>query len=147
MKRFIIFLFLTTLFTSMTFAQDEFFEKYSDKKGVSVTFISKSMFSRMSGGKVEGGKLKDIEWVRVLSVENRAMVAQVKADVLNEFSSSNGYEEQMRVQENGETTIIKRFVSKKKQCVLLLVVYDSLSIEVVMIAGKDLSISDIRKVK
>ena len=40
MKRFIIFLFLTTLFTSMTFAQDEFFEKYSDKKGVSVTFIS-----------------------------------------------------------------------------------------------------------
>lgn len=156
MKQIIITI-LFALFATTSYAQkelDTFFGKYEGKQNVEVTFISKEMLKAMAkNGKSLGKGAKQIDGLRILETENKSLVSTIKEEALNTFSNSAGYKDLMRMNDGGETTIIrqKRHISKKSgnsnKSTFVLINYSESSINVVGISGTDLELNDIQKMK
>lgn len=124
MKRIYIITLLLSLCSLFTYAQDSFFDKYADMDGVTSVYISKAMLSMMPDMKTEGvnigGVASKLDNIQILSCEKPAIIAKLKKET--EFiNPKNGYEELMRINDEGEKTTIylKHDKSGKKEFVLL----------------------------
>lgn len=124
MKRIYIITLLLSLCSLFTYAQDSFFDKFADMDGVTSVYISKAMLSMMPDMKTEGvnigGVASKLDNIQILSCEKPAIIAKLKKET--EFiNPKNGYEELMRINDEGEKTTIylKHDQSGKKEFVLL----------------------------
>lgn len=115
MKRSYIITLLLSLCSLFTYAQDSYFDKYADMEGISSVYISKAMLNLMPNMKAEGinigevaGKLDNIQ---ILSTEKPGLIESLKKETAH-ISKNNGYEELMRINDEGERTTI--FLKQKK---------------------------------
>lgn len=124
MKRIYIITLLLSLCSLFTYAQDSFFDKFADMDGVTSVYISKAMLSMMPDMKTEGvnigGVASKLDNIQILSCEKPAIIAKLKKET-GFINPKNGYEELMRINDEGEKTTIylKHDKSGKKEFVLL----------------------------
>ncbi len=123
MKRTYIITLLLSLCSLVGYAQDSLFDKFSDMEGVSSVYISKTLLSMMPDVEADGidiGKIANkLESIQILSCEKPALIDQLRKETAF-ISPKNGYEELMRVKEDGELTTIylKKLKSDLKEFVL-----------------------------
>ena len=124
MKRTYIITLLLSLCSLFTYAQDSFFDKFADMDGVTSVYISKAMLSLMPDMKTEGVNIGEVasklDNIQILSCEKPDIIAKLKKETAF-ISPKNGYEELMRINDEGEKTIIylKRNKNKEKEFVLM----------------------------
>ncbi len=138
MKRLFITLVATLLVALTLPAQENVFEKYADTEGVTTVYISKKMFNMMKDVKSEdlnlgtlSGKINDMQ---ILTCEDKGTVAKLRKDIAY-ISPDNGYEELMRVREEGERITIYAKEGKKENEYILLV-DDSEELVLIQINGQ-----------
>lgn len=124
MKRTYIITLLLSLCSLFTYAQDSFFDKFADMDGVTSVYISKAMLSMIPDMQTEGvnisGVASKLDNIQILSCEKPAVIAKLKKET--EFiNPKNGYEELIRINDEGEKTTIylKQDKNGKKEFVLL----------------------------
>lgn len=138
MKRLFITLVATLLVALTLPAQENVFEKYADTEGVTTVYISKKMFNMMKDVKSEdlnlgtlSGKINDMQ---ILTCEDKDTVAKLRKDIAY-ISPDNGYEELMRVREEGERITIYA-KERKKENEYILLVDDSEELVLIQINGQ-----------
>lgn len=138
MKRLFITLVATLLVALTLPAQENVFEKYADTEGVTTVYISKKMFNMMKDVKSEdlnlgtlSGKINDMQ---ILTCEDKDTSAKLRKDIAY-ISPDNGYEELMRVREEGERITIYAKEGKKENEYILLV-DDSEELVLIQINGQ-----------
>lgn len=149
MKRIYIFSLLLTLSTFICQAQQSFFDKYAEMDGVSSVYITKSMlkmFPSMSGkinGVDVGNLASKLENIQILSADEPNIIEQLRKDT-EHISTKNGYEELMRVRDDGDKTTIY-FKEKKKNSEFILITDEGNEFTIVSIIGGDLTLKDIQE--
>ena len=124
MKRTYIIILLFSLCSLFMYAQDSRFDKFADMEEVTSVYISKAMLSLMPDMKTEeiyiGELASKLDNIQILNCEKASVTAQIKKDI-SYISPKNGYEELMRINDEGEKTIIylKRNKNKEKEFVLM----------------------------
>ena len=124
MKRTYIITLLLSLCSLFTYAQDSYFDKFADMEGVSSVYISKAMLSLMPNMQADGINIGEVasklDNIQILSSEKPEIIAKLRKETAF-INPKNGYEELMRINDDGEKTIIylKRNKSGKKEFVLL----------------------------
>lgn len=138
MKRLFITLVATLLVALTLPAQENVFEKYADTEGVTTVYISKKMFNMMKDVKSEdlnlgtlSGKINDMQ---ILTCEDKDTAAKLRKDIAY-ISPDNGYEELMRVREEGERITIYA-KERKKENEYILLVDDSEELVLIQINGQ-----------
>ena len=126
-------------------AQKEVFQKYQDKDGVMTVHVPKFLMNIAGRFDREAKKLTDrVSEIRVLACENNNMARKIKQDALAAYRSQ-GYEEMLRVKEDGEQIIIyQRTLKGGKSEFALLAEDDELAI--INITGR-LSIDEVRAIE
>ena len=148
MKRINILVILATVFSLFAQAQQSFFDKYAEMEGVTSVYISKSMLSLLPNvnstinGIHIGNIASRLDNIQILSSDESAIISKLRKETAD-INTQNGYEELMRVRENGEKTTIylKDKKGKKKEFVLLVDEKDELTI--ISIVG-DLTLQEIQ---
>ena len=149
MKRIYIFSLLLTLSTFICQAQQSFFDKYAEMDGVSSVYITKSMlkmFPSMSGkinGVDVGNLASKLENIQILSADEPNIIEQLRKDTKH-ISTKNGYEELLRVRDDGDKTTIY-FKEKKKNSEFILITDEGNEFTIVSIIGGDLTLKDIQE--
>ena len=111
MKRIYILALLTTVFSLFAQAQQSFFDKYAEMEGVTSVYISKSMLGLLpdADSTVNGIHIGNIasrlDNIQILSSDESAIISKLRKETAD-INTKNGYEELMRVRENGEKTTI-----------------------------------------
>lgn len=124
MKRSYIITLLLSFCSLFTYAQDSFFDKFSEIEGTTSVYISKSMLSMIPNMQTEGINLnhviKKLENIIIINCEQPAVIAKLNKE-LQYISPKNDYEELMRINDAGEKTTIymKQGKTGKKEYVLL----------------------------
>ena len=126
MKRIYILAILATVFSLFAQAQQSFFDKYAEMEGVTSVYITKSMLNLLPNmsGSINGvniGKFASrLDNIQILSSDEPAIISKLRKETAD-INTKNGYEELMRVREDGEKTTIyfKDKKGKKKEFVLL----------------------------
>ena len=130
---------LLSLCSLFTYAQDSFFDKYADMEGVTSVYISKAMLSLMPDMKAEGvniGKMASkLDNIQILSCEKASVIAQIK----------NGYEELMRINDEGEKTTIFLKHDKEKQKEFVLLSEEQNELTIIIITG-NLTLQEIQSI-
>ena len=148
MKRTYIISLLITICSLCGYGQESFFDKYAEMNGVTSVYITKSMLSLFPKGqtKVNGINIGDISTrlnnIQILSSDKPEIIAKLRKET-SEFNTRNGYEELMRVREDGtKTTIYFKDKGKElKEFILLADEKDEFTI--ISIAG-DLTLQEIQ---
>ena len=148
MKRIYILAILATVFSLFAQAQQSFFDKYAEMEGVTSVYISKSMLSLLPSvdstvnGIHIGNIASRLDNIQILSCEESDAANQLRKET-SHINPKNGYEELMRVRENGEKTTIyfKDKKGQKKEFVLLVDEKDEFTI--ISIVG-DLTLQEIQ---
>lgn len=117
---------MATLCSVCSYGQQSFFDKYAEMDGVTSVYITKSMLSLFPKGQtnVNGINIGDIasrlDNIQILSTDEQPIVDKLRKET-SHINTRNGYEELMRVREDGEKTTIYFKDSKKdkKEFVLL----------------------------
>lgn len=123
MKRTYIITLLLSLCSFVGYAQDSLFDKFSEMEGISSVYISKTMLSMMPDVEADGiqiGKIANkLESIQILSCEKPALIDQLRKETAF-ISPKNGYEELMRMKEDGEriNIYLKELKSGQKEFVL-----------------------------
>ena len=147
MKRLYLTLIILT-FAIAGFAQDEFFNKYEGKPNVDVVFISKNMLAAIEKkGNSKSNGSKQFEALRIMEVNNKSLIPAIKEDALKSFSNSDGYEDLMKLNESGETTIIRQKKLKNSHSVFVLINYSENTLNVLALTGKGIQLNDIKKMR
>ena len=126
MIRTLIIAIMATLCSVCSYGQQSFFDKYAEMDGVTSVYITKSMLSLFPKGQtnVNGINIGDIasrlDNIQILSTDEQPIVDKLRKET-SHINTRNGYEELMRVREDGEKTTIYFKDSKKdkKEFVLL----------------------------
>ena len=126
MIRTLIIAIMATLCSVCSYGQQSFFDKYAEMDGVTSVYISKSMLSLFPKGQtnVNGINIGDIasrlDNIQILSADEEPIVDKLRKET-SHINTRNGYEELMRVREDGEKTTIyfKDGKKDKKEFVLL----------------------------
>ena len=126
MIRTLIIAIMATLCSVCSYGQQSFFDKYAEMDGVTSVYISKSMLSLIPKGQtnVNGINIGDIasrlDNIQILSADEQPIVDKLRKET-SHINTRNGYEELMRVREDGEKTTIyfKDGKKDKKEFVLL----------------------------
>ena len=126
MIRTLIIAIMATLCSVCSYGQQSFFDKYAEMDGVTSVYISKSMLSLFPKGQtnVNGINIGDIasrlDNIQILSADEQPIVDKLRKET-SDINTRNGYEELMRVREDGEKTTIyfKDGKKDKKEFVLL----------------------------
>lgn len=113
-------------------AQESFFEKFADRKGVTSVYISKRMFGMMKNIDSENINLANvagkINSMQILTCENKSVADELRKETAH-IKPENGYEELIRVREEGErVTIYVKEGSKENEYVLLIDEQDEFTI-------------------
>ncbi len=148
MKRTYIITLLMTLCSVCSYGQQSFFDKYAEMDGVTSVYISKSMLSLFPKGQtnVNGINIGDIasrlDNIQILSADEQPVVDKLRKET-SHINTRNGYEELMRVREDGEKTTIyfKDGKKDKKEFLLLQDAKDEFTI--ISIVG-DLTLQEIQ---
>ena len=148
MKRINILAILATVFSLFAQAQQSFFDKYAEMEGVTSVYISKNMLSLLPNvnstvnGIHIGNIASRLDNIHILSSDESAIISKLRKETAD-INTQNGYEELMRVRENGEKTTIyfKDQKGKKKEFVLLVDEKDEFTI--ISIVG-DLTLKEIQ---
>ena len=113
-------------------AQESFFEKFADRKGVTSVYISKRMFGMMKN--IDSGNINlanvagKINSMQILTCENKSGADELRKETAH-IKPENGYEELIRVREEGErVTIYVKEGSKENEYVLLIDEQDEFTI-------------------
>ena len=136
MKRTYIITLLLSLCSLFTYAQDSFFDKYADMEGVTSVYISKAMLSLMPDMKAEG--------VNIGKMASKSVIAQIKKDV-SYINPKNGYEELMRINDEGEKTTIFLKHDKEKQKEFVLLSEEQNELTIIIITG-NLTLQEIQSI-
>lgn len=148
MKRIYILALLTTVFSLFAQAQQSFFDKYAEMEGVTSVYISKSMLSLLPdvdstiNGIHLGNIASRLDNIQILSSDESAIINKLRKET-TDINTKNGYEELMRVREDGEKTTFyfKDKKGKKKEFILLVDEKDEFTI--ISIVG-DLTLKEIQ---
>ena len=148
MKRTSIIAILLTICCVFSYGQESFFDKYSDMDGVTSVYITKSMLSLFPQGKTSvngvniGNIASRLDNIQILSSDQPDIIVKLRKET-SCINKNNGYEELMRIREDGDkTTIYFRDKKKgKKEFVLLTDQKDELTI--ISIIG-DLTLNEIQ---
>ena len=130
------------------YGQQSFFDKYADLDGGTSVYITKSMLSLFPKGKtnVNGIDIGDIasrlDNIQILSADEQPIIDKLRKETSG-INTRNGYEELMRVREDGEkiTIYFKDGKKDKKEFVLLMDEKDEFTI--ISIVG-DLTLQEIQ---
>ena len=126
MIRTLIIAIMATLWSVCSYGQQSFFDKYAEMDGVTSVYISKSMLSLFPKGNTNvngvniGNIASRLDNIQILSTDEQPIVDKLRKET-SHINTRNGYEELMRVREDGEKTTIYFKDSKKdkKEFVLL----------------------------
>lgn len=148
MKRINILVILATVFSLFAQAQQSFFDKYAEMEGVTSVYITKNMLSLLPNvnstvnGIHIGNIASHLDNIQILSSDESVIISKLRKETAS-INTQNGYEELMRVREDGEKTTIyfKDKKGKKKEFVLLVDEKDELTI--ISIVG-DLTLQEIQ---
>lgn len=138
MKRFTLILITVLLATAGLYAQDNFFEKFADRQGVTSVYISKKMFGLMKNidtGDVNLNNLSGkINSLQLLSCENREVAAEIRKETAH-IRQNNGYEELMRIKDEGDRIVV--YVKEgKKENEYVLVIDDADEFTLIQLNGQ-----------
>ena len=129
-------------------AQEAIFKKYAGQEGISVVNISKSMLGLMSSKAKGKKKIKDLaaklERIRILSCENKSLVAQVKKDAM-QYVGKKGYEELMSTQEGEEQVYILQHLLGGKNYEYVVLSIEKNEVSLINIIGH-LTIDEIKSI-
>lgn len=148
MKRIYIFSLLLTLSTLFCQAQQSFFDKYAEMDEVTSVYITKSMlkmFPSMSGtvnGVDVGNLANKLENIQILSADDSNIIEQLRKET-KYINTKNGYEELMRVRDDGDKTTIY-FKERKKNSEFILMTDEGDEFTIISIIG-DLTLKDIQE--
>ncbi|WP_298106873.1 DUF4252 domain-containing protein [uncultured Bacteroides sp.] len=122
MKRLILTLITALLMGSALWAQEDIFEKFADRKGVTTVYISKKMFSMMNGynnGSINLNNIgSKISGLQILSCEDKTVIPEIRKEAAR--IKTDGYEVLMRIKEEGEhVTIYTKEGKEENQYILL----------------------------
>lgn len=148
MKRISIIVLLMALCSVYSYGQQSFFDKYAEMDGVTSVYITKSMLSLFPQGQTNvngvniGNIASRLDNIQILSSDKPDIVAKLRKETAD-INSRNGYEELMRIREDGEKTTIyfRDKKHEKKEFVLLTDEKDELTI--ISIVG-DLTLQEIQ---
>lgn len=148
MIRIFIITLLTTLCSICSYGQQSFFDKYAEMEGVSSVYITKSMLSLFPKGQTSvngvniGNIASRLDNIQILSADEQPIIDKLRKET-SVINTRNGYEELMRVRQDGEKTTIyfKNGKKDKKEFVLLLDEKDEFTI--ISIVG-DLTLQEIQ---
>ena len=148
MIRIFIITLLTTLCSICSYGQQSFFDKYAEMEGVTSVYITKSMLSLFPKGQASvngvniGNIASRLDNIQILSADEQPIIDKLRKET-SVINTRNGYEELMRVREDGEKTTIyfKDGKKDKKEFVLLLDEKDEFTI--ISIVG-DLTLQEIQ---
>ena len=148
MKRTYIITLLMTLCSVCSYGQQSFFDKYAEMDGVTSVYISKSMLSLFPKGQTNvngvniGNITSRLDNIQILSADEQPIIDKLRKETSG-INTWNGYEELMRVREDGEkiTIYFKDGKKDKKEFVLLVDEKDEFTI--ISIVG-DLTLQEIQ---
>lgn len=149
MKRIYIIVLLLSFSSVFSMAQqNDFFNELAEMKGVSSVYISKTMFQLMPDMDMDGLNLapyiRKLENVQILSSENAESTAKMKK-AFQYISSKNGYEELMRVTDDGEKMVIYWKQDKKGKNEFVLLNEGGKEYTAILIVGS-LTLEEIQKI-
>ena len=148
MKRTSIIAILITLCSVYSYGQQSFFDKYAEMDGVTSVYITKSMLSLFPKGQtnVNGINIGDIasrlDNIQILSADEQPIVDKLRKET-SHINTRNGYEELMRVREDGEKTTIYFKDGKKDKKEFVLLVDEKDEFTIISIVG-DLTLQEIQ---
>lgn len=149
MKRFYIISLMLAISTLFCHAQQSYFDKYADMDGVSSVYISKSMlkmFPDMSG-KINGvnvGNLADrLEYIQILSSDRDDIIKQLRKET-KDITPDKGYEELMRVRDDGSRMNIYFKEGKKGKNEFVLIADETEEMTIISIMG-DLTLQEMQE--
>ena len=146
-KNILLLLFLCC--TSICFAQNKLFDKYSEMDNVTSVSISKAMFQMMPNFETNGLNLMNlkgkIEGLQILTTENNS----IKETMRNDFKNLIGkdHEELMKVKDDGETVafyVQPKTDKKIKELIMLVDDGDCGEFTVIRLLG-DISITHLQE--
>ena len=148
MIRIFIITLLTTLCSICSYGQQSFFDKYAEMEGVTSVYITKSMLSLFPKGQTSvngvniGNIASRLDNIQILSADEQPIIDKLRKETSG-INTRNGYEELMRVREDGEkiTIYFKDGKKDKKEFVLLMDEKDEFTI--ISIVG-DLTLQEIQ---
>ena len=148
MIRIFIITLLTTLCSICSYGQQSFFDKYAEMEGVTSVYITKSMLSLFPKGQTSvngvniGNIASRLDNIQILSADEQPIIDKLRKETSG-INTRNGYEELMRVREDGEkiTIYFKDGKKDKKEFVLLMDQKDEFTI--ISIVG-DLTLQEIQ---
>ena len=148
MIRTLIIAIMATLCSVCSYGQQSFFDKYAEMDGVTSVYISKSMLSLFPKGQtnVNGINIGDIasrlDNIQILSADEQPIVDRLRKET-SHINTRNGYEELMRVREDGEKTTIYFKDGKKDKKEFVLLVDEKDEFTIISIVG-DLTLQEIQ---
>ena len=139
---------LITFCSVCSYGQQSFFDKYAEMEGVTSVYITNSMLSLFPKGQTNvngvniGNIASRLDNIQILSADEQPIIDKLRKET-SVINTRNGYEELMRVREDGEKTTIyfKDGKKDKKEFVLLLDEKDEFTI--ISIVG-DLTLQEIQ---
>lgn len=138
MKQLLTFALMMLLSTGAQ-AQKEVFDKYEDIKGVSTVFVSKAMLNLAGGFAALGDKklgrmAGKMDNIRIMNCEDRGLVEKIKRDAQAAYGK-NGYEEMMRMNEDGERVVIYQRALKGGKSEFALFTVGDTELSIINISG------------
>ena len=148
MKRTYIITLLLSLCSLFTYAQESFFDKYADMEGVTSVYISKAMLSLMPDMKTEeiyiGELASKLDNIQILNCEKASVTAQIKKDI-SYISPKNGYQELIRINDEGEKVTIFQKQNEGKQKEFVLLCEEQNELTIIIITG-NLTLQEIQSI-
>ena len=139
---------LITLCSVCSYGQQSFFDKYAEMEGVTSVYITKSMLSLFPKGQASvngvniGNIASRLDNIQILSADEQPIIDKLRKETSG-INSRNGYEELMRVREDGEKTTIYFKDGKKNKKEFVLLVDEKNEFTIISIVG-DLSLQEIQ---
>ena len=148
MIRTLIIAIMATLCSVCSYGQQSFFDKYAEMEGVTSVYISKSMLSLFPKGQTNvnginiGNIASRLDNIQILSADKQPIVDKFRKET-SDINTKNGYEELMRVREDGEKTTIYFKDGKKDKKEFVLLVDEKDEFTIISIVG-DLTLQEIQ---
>ena len=139
---------LITLSSVCSYGQQSFFDKYAEMEGVTSVYITKSMLSLFPKGQTSvngvniGNIASRLDNIQILSVDEQPIIDKLRKET-SSINTRNGYEELMRVREDGEKTTSYFKDGKKYKKEFVLLVDEKNEFTIISIVG-DLSLQEIQ---
>ena len=139
---------LITFCSVCSYGQQSFFDKYAEMEGVTSVYITKSMLSLFPKGQANvngvniGNIASRLDNIQILSADEQPIIDKLRKES-SSINTRNGYEELMRVREDGEKTTIYFKDGKKDKKEFVLLVDEKDEFTIISIVG-DLTLQEIQ---